>query len=148
MARALAAKPLSEPQFAPPADISEDLTTRAAELEIQHQNQIFTQTSRLFTILMLVQWAAGIAAALWISPRAWVGATSEVHLHVWLAIFLGGAITSLPVFLTLIRPRDVFTRHAVAVCQMLMSALLIHLSGGRIETHFHVFGSLAFLAFY
>jgi hypothetical protein len=31
---------------------------------------------------------------------------------------------------------------------MLWSALLIHLSGGRIETHFHVFGSLAFLAFY
>src|SRR5678815_1927896 len=30
----------------------------------------------------------------------------------------------------------------------LYSALLIHLSGGRIETHFHVFGSLAFLAFY
>ena len=28
------------------------------------------------------------------------------------------------------------------------SALLIHLTGGRIETHFHVFGSLAFLAFY
>jgi signal transduction histidine kinase len=31
---------------------------------------------------------------------------------------------------------------------MLYSALLIHLTGGRIETHFHVFGSLAFLAFY
>jgi hypothetical protein len=31
---------------------------------------------------------------------------------------------------------------------MLSSALLIHLTGGRIETHFHVFGSLAFLAFY
>ena len=31
---------------------------------------------------------------------------------------------------------------------MLMCALLIHLTGGRIETHFHVFGSLAFLAFY
>ncbi len=31
---------------------------------------------------------------------------------------------------------------------MLTSAMLIHLSGGRIETHFHVFGSLAFLAFY
>src|SRR3977135_720521 len=97
---------------------------------------------------MLVQWVAGIAAALWISPRAWSGATSQVHLHVWLAVLLGGAITSLPVFLTLVRPRDVFTGHAVAVCQMLMSSLLIHLSGGRIETHFHVFGSLAFLAFY
>jgi signal transduction histidine kinase len=31
---------------------------------------------------------------------------------------------------------------------MLYSALLIHLSGGRIETHFHIFGSLAFLGFY
>jgi signal transduction histidine kinase len=40
------------------------------------------------------------------------------------------------------------TRHAIAVSQMLWSALLIHLSGGRIETHFHVFGSLAFLSFY
>src|SRR5262249_23341437 len=40
------------------------------------------------------------------------------------------------------------TRYTVAVAQMLMSALFIHLSGGRIETHFHVFGSLAFLAFY
>jgi hypothetical protein len=29
-----------------------------------------------------------------------------------------------------------------------MGALLIHLCGGRIETHFHVFGSLAFLAAY
>ena len=40
------------------------------------------------------------------------------------------------------------TRYTIAVAQMLMGALLIHLTGGRIETHFHVFGSLAFLAFY
>jgi two-component system, sensor histidine kinase and response regulator len=126
----------------------EQHASRAAELVAQHQNRIYAQTSRLFTILMIVQWLAGIAAALWISPRTWAGATGYVHLHVWLAIFLGGAITSLPVFLTVIRPTDTFTRHTVAVCQMLMSSLLIHLSGGRIETHFHVFGSLAFLAFY
>jgi signal transduction histidine kinase len=31
---------------------------------------------------------------------------------------------------------------------MLWVGLLIHLTGGRIETHFHVFGSLTFLAFY
>jgi two-component system, sensor histidine kinase and response regulator len=124
------------------------LAQRSAELVTEHQNRIYAQTSRLFTILMLVQWVAGIAAALWISPRTWAGATSQVNLHVWLAVFLGGAITSLPIFLTLVRPTDAFTRHTVAVCQMLMSSLLIHLSGGRIETHFHVFGSLAFLAFY
>ena len=34
----------------------------------------------------------------------------------------------------------------IAAAQMLIGALLIHLTGGRIETHFHVFGSLAFLA--
>ena len=31
---------------------------------------------------------------------------------------------------------------------MLISALLIHVMNGRIETHFQIFGSLAFLAFY
>jgi two-component system, sensor histidine kinase and response regulator len=125
-----------------------DLVPRASELVAEHKNRIYAQTSRLFTILMLVQWVAGIAAALWVSPRAWSGTISHVHLHVWMAVFLGGAITSLPVALTLLDPRGRATRHTVAVCQMLMSSLLIHLSGGRIETHFHVFGSLAFLAFY
>ena len=46
------------------------------------------------------------------------------------------------------RPAKVSTRYLVAASQMLMSALLIHLTGGRIETHFHVFGSLALLGFY
>jgi serine phosphatase RsbU (regulator of sigma subunit) len=36
----------------------------------------------------------------------------------------------------------------IACAQMLCSALLIHLTGGRIETHFHVFLSLAVLGFY
>ncbi|MEW4451090.1 histidine kinase, partial [Bremerella sp. JC817] len=55
---------------------------------------------------------------------------------------------SLPVLLVLTRPGAASTRHAVAVGQSLMGALLIHLTGGRIETHFHIFGSLALLAFY
>src|SRR5438128_9323526 len=77
-----------------------------------------------------------------------MGAGSQVHPHVWSAVFLGGAITSLPLFLAIAFPGSTLTRYVIAVGQMLMSALLIHLSGGRIETHFHVFGSLAFLAFY
>ncbi len=137
-----------EPNNVPVLHSTAEIESRAAELVAEHKSRVYTQTSRLFSILMLVQWVAGIAAALWISPRAWAGPVSQVHLHVWLAIFLGGAITSLPVFLTIARPNETFTRYTVAVCQMLMSSLLIHLSGGRIETHFHVFGSLAFLAFY
>src|SRR5438477_7840530 len=41
-----------------------------------------------------------------------------------------------------------FTRYTVAIGQTLTSALLISLTGGRIETHFHVFGSLVILSFY
>jgi PAS domain S-box-containing protein len=112
------------------------------------QLEIYRRTDRMFAYLMVLQWLAGIAAALWISPRTWTGTTSQVHVHVWAAVFLGGAISSVPVALAWLRPGHAMTRHAVAVAQTLTSALLIHLTGGRIETHFHVFGSLAFLAFY
>src|ERR1051325_4997050 len=45
-------------------------------------------------------------------------------------------------------PTRTLTAHVVAAGQMMMSALLIHITGGRVETHFHVFGSLAILAFF
>src|SRR5207247_7338187 len=68
--------------------------------------------------------------------------------HVWAARALGGLIGSFPIVLAVIRPGEIITRHTIAVAQMLFSAFLIHLTGGRIERHFFVFGSLAFLAFY
>jgi hypothetical protein len=92
---------------------------------------------RLFVGLMLVQWIAGIATAWWISPRTWTGTNSSIHVHVWAAILLGGVVTLLPVAMALMRPGMAMTRHTIAAGQMLWSALLIHLSGGRIETHFH-----------
>ena len=125
-----------------------DVSARADDLFREHQRQVFIHTDRMFAVLLLFQWVAGIAAALWISPRAWVVATSHVHPHIWAAVVLGGIINSLPIALALFRPGKTSTRHAIAVAQMLTSAVLIHLTGGRIETHFHVFGSLAFLAFY
>jgi signal transduction histidine kinase len=121
---------------------------RTATLFAQSEEQIHLRTDRMFAWLMLFQWLAGIGAALWISPRTWIGVTSQTHVHVWAAIFLGGAISGFPIFLAFRRPGQPLTRHTIAVAQMLTSALLIHLTGGRIETHFHVFGSLAFLAFY
>src|ERR1700730_10851246 len=57
-------------------------------------------------------------------------------------------LTLLPMALVLLRPGATLTRHVVAVCEMLFSALLIDITGGRIETHFYVFGALALLAFY
>ncbi|HLK68929.1 MAG TPA: response regulator [Bryobacteraceae bacterium] len=114
----------------------------------QHQNLIYTQTSHLFAILMAAQWVAGIVAAIWIFPHTPNAVAAQATSRVWRAVFIGGAFTAVPVFLAIKWPAKAYTRHVVAITQMLMSALLIHLTGGRIETHFHVFGSMAFLAYY
>jgi signal transduction histidine kinase len=121
---------------------------RAKDLFDQYRHAIHARTDRLFAGLMVFQWIGGIVFALWVSPLTWFGAASRTHVHVWAAVFLGGAICLFPAALGLFRPGRPSTRYTIAVAQMLMGALLIHLSGGRIETHFHVFGSLAFLAFY
>jgi diguanylate cyclase (GGDEF)-like protein len=121
---------------------------RVKDLFTEHRRSIFERTDRMFAALMGIQWVAGIAAAFWISPKTWAGPNSRTHIHVWLAVLLGGAISLFPVALALLRPGENSTRYVIAIGQMLMSSLLIHLTGGRIETHFHVFGSLAFLAFY
>ncbi|HEX7517785.1 MAG TPA: PAS domain S-box protein [Chthoniobacterales bacterium] len=121
---------------------------RADELFEQHRQEIFRSTDRLFARLMFFQWLVGILIALFISPWTWNGQSSQIHIHVWAAIFLGGAISIFPIWLTRIWPGAAVTRHVIAVAQMLMSALLIALTGGRIETHFHVFGSLVILSFY
>ncbi|TMA80770.1 MAG: hypothetical protein E6J72_07300 [Deltaproteobacteria bacterium] len=133
---------------APLGGDSSQVIARAAEVFEAHRRRIFERTDRMFALLMLVQWVAAIVAALVISPRAWAGYESYTHPHVWAAVFLGGAITLLPVMLGFVRSGYCSTRLTIASGQVLMSGLLIHLTGGRIETHFHVFGSLAFLAFY
>lgn len=121
---------------------------RAEELYSQHQHQIYCDTDQLFARLMICQWIAGIVAALIITPQTWDGEVSAVHAHVYASIFIGGLITLLPVWLARVWPGAAVTRYVIAVAQMLMSALLISLTGGRIETHFHVFGSLVILSFY
>ncbi|MDB6169449.1 MAG: multi-sensor hybrid histidine kinase [Verrucomicrobia bacterium] len=111
-------------------------------------DQLRSRTNRFFAKLLVVQWLATVALALIVSPKAWEGRIPTTHIHVWAAIFLGGAISLYPAWLGWSRSGLTQTRHAQAAAQMLMSALLIHLTGGRIETHFHVFGSLALLALY
>ena len=121
---------------------------RTDELFAAYQHDIHKRTDRLFAGLMGVQWIAGIAFALWVSPLAWSGGVSQTHIHVWAAAVVGGIISLFPALLGIFRPGLPSTRYTIAAAQMLMGALLIHLTGGRLETHFHVFGSLAFLAFY
>lgn len=130
------------------AEISHYNSDRGAEVFSRNYNALAKATDRLFGYLFIFQWLLGIVFALFISPRTWEGEYSQVHFHVYVAIFLGGLVAVVPVFLVFTNPGATINRMVVAVSQILFSVLLIHLTGGRIETHFHVFGSLAFLASY
>ncbi len=121
---------------------------QSGHLLAQLQLEGWRKTDRLFAVLLPLQWLLSVALALWVSPQVWDGMVSRLHPHVSSAVVLGGVISALPVALALLRPGATSTRFSIAVAQMLMSSLLIHLTGGRIETHFHVFGSLVFLALY
>jgi PAS domain S-box-containing protein len=105
-------------------------------------------TDRFFAKLMVMQWMAAIVVAYTLSPLTWGERSSLSHPHVYTAVIFGAAITLVPFWFGIRNAGAKLTRYTLAVAQILMSALFIHLMGGRIETHFHLFGSLAFLAFY
>ncbi|NBD13439.1 MULTISPECIES: methyl-accepting chemotaxis protein [Corallococcus] len=125
-----------------------DVSARSRQLFEEQCLTLGRRTDRTFVVLMVLQWLAGIIAALTVSPRAWEGLESAVHFHVEVAVGLGLLFGGPPVVLALARPGRESTRHIIAVGQAMMSGLLVHLTGGRIETHFHIFGSLALLAIY
>jgi signal transduction histidine kinase/ActR/RegA family two-component response regulator len=135
-------------RFAEEGERQRYLARRAEELDEQGTFERHGSTDRMFLWLLLAQWAFAVILALAVSPYAWEGKARSVHLHVQIAVFFGGIINALPIALILTRPGWKGTRYVVGVAQMLWSGVLIHLTGGRIETHFHVFGSLAFLSFY
>ena len=120
-----------------------DIGSRAAVILADDERRIFERVDRLFATLILFQWVGAVAAALWISPTK-----AGIDGRLVTAVFEGGVIMLLPLLMIFVAPGKTITRHVVAAEQMLMSALLIYLTGGRIETRFHVFGALAFLSFY
>lgn len=111
-------------------------------------DKLCTDNDRVFSWLLGVQWIFAIVLALVVTPRTWIGSTDHLHVHVIAAIVIGGLLSAFPIYLNLTKPGAVLNRYVNVVAQALYSALFIHLTGGRIETHFHVFGSLAFFSFY
>lgn len=122
---------------------------RSKALFDEHVSKIYKSADRVLAVLLVIEWIGGMVTAALVSPQTWQPITSGHHyLHLNLAIWLGLAIITLPVFLALKFSGKTVTRHTMAVAQVLITALLIHLTGGRIETHFLIFASLIFLAFY
>jgi len=129
-------------------EVSLSIKSRQKELLSERLQRLCSNTDKMFSYLFIFQWILGIVIAYSISPRSWVGENNYIHLHLWLAIIGGGLIISLPLLLIYMQPGKASTRYCIAVAQALYSILLTHLTGGRVETHFHIFGSLAFLAVY
>lgn len=121
---------------------------RSEEIFQADLSKIIHRTDRMFLWLLIGQWIFAILVALVWSPRTWIAEYWSIHQHVYAAVILGALFGAYPVYLILRRPGTAYTRHIIAIGQMLQSALLVHVTGGRIETHFHVFGSLALLSFY
>jgi signal transduction histidine kinase/ActR/RegA family two-component response regulator len=138
----LLAADVTEPEPVPATD------ARVEALVLHDHRRLCAQTDRVFAFLLLAQWLFSIVLAVAISPLTWAGGQAAVHPHVWIAVVVGGLVCALPAYLALAAPGQPLTRHVVAVGQMAIGGLLIHLTGGRIETHFHIFGSLAFLSAY
>ena len=117
-------------------------------LYAEYRQEVCQRTDRMFLWLLLAQWIAGIVTALWSTPAVWNGSLSHLPPLVWKAFVLGGAITSLPIYVAFKYPGSMLTRQEIAIGQGLITSLLIHVSGGHFEMRYAVFASLAFLAMY
>lgn len=128
--------------------LEQRIADNATRLFDESYRKLCVDNDRVFALLLALQWVAAIAVALIVSPRTWIGEQNLVNVHVYAALILGGLLSVVPVYINWKTPGAVLNRYINVIAQGLYSALFIHLTGGRIETHFHVFGSLAFFAFY
>ncbi len=117
---------------------------RAAQLFGEHQKHVRQQTNRFFAVILPLQWLFIIAAGCLAASRSELPDYEQFVR----TILVTSVIVSLPFVLAIKYPRETATGFIVAVGQMVLSVLIIHLTGGRIATHFHVFVSLFVLTFY
>lgn len=128
-------------------ELDTDLESVRSRIERQ-RSDVGKHVDFMFCMLLVVQYFAIVLMAQWISPRTWIGSSDYLHVHVGMAFAFGAVLSAFPILLVMTSPGARLNRYVIAVAQMLNSALLIHVTGGRIESHFHVFGSLAFLSLY
>ncbi len=122
-------------------------TPATRRLYAEYRQEVWNRTDRMFLWLLLFQWLAAIATAIWAAPP---GGDSFMGVPVLVckAFLLGFAITALPAYVALRHPGSSLTRQEIGIGQGLIASLLIHVAGGRPEMHYAIFASLAFLAMY
>lgn len=126
----------------------ESVDRYASKLFEESYKKLCIDNDNVFKFLLIAQWFAAVLVAVIYSPKTWIGSQDLVSIHVYASVIFGGILTIFPIVLMRIQPGATINRYANVIAQGFYSIMFIHLSGGRIETHFHVFGSLAFFAFY
>ena len=120
-----------------------DKTQRVARArEVRHEvvAQLTAGIHHTFRLLFAVQWVAAVLLA-------WKTALPG-EPRVWITLILGGMLSVPPILFARAAPYAWWSRHFIGVCQMGWSTLFMWLLEGRSEAQFHMFASLAFLAFY
>jgi signal transduction histidine kinase len=113
---------------------------RARELRHEVVAQLTRGTHRTFRILFAVQWPV----ALFLAWKSALPGDSR-----FLFVLVLGSMLSVPALLfARAAPLLWWVRHFMALCQIGWSLVFLWLLEGRSEAHFHMFVSLAFLAFY
>ncbi|HMF43186.1 MAG TPA: ATP-binding protein [Polyangia bacterium] len=125
-----------------------DETPATRRLLAEYRQEVWDRTDRMFLWLLVGQAVVAIAAALLTAPQPWDGPLGFPVLA-WKALGLGIVIGALPLKAVYLRPGSRSTRREIAVGQGLMTSLLIHVAGGRVEMHYAmIFTPLLFLAMY
>ncbi|AGC44810.1 sensor histidine kinase [Myxococcus stipitatus DSM 14675] len=143
-----AAMPVAESGLPEAKSLDAAVEARACALLWEYLAAVRRRVDRLGVGLMVGQWLFALALAVAMSAHPWDWRVRPGLEPLWVALLWGGPLCLIPSTLALLRPGAGVTRHVMAAAQVLWSVLLVHLSGARLETYFHVFGSLALVTFY
>ncbi|TAE25032.1 MAG: methyl-accepting chemotaxis protein [Candidatus Kapaibacterium sp.] len=121
---------------------------RTVELMSGYQYDVYVRVDKILSRLLLIEWVVAIIFAVVVTPNTWIGEQSSANIHVFVALGLGALLAVFPTVLVRMNAGATINRHVIVVAQSLMIGLFVHLTGGRIETHFGYFVSLAFFAYY
>jgi two-component system sensor histidine kinase/response regulator len=124
------------------------LDPRAAAYVRADRKALAVRIDGLLTVLLGVQGVAAAALAAGVAPAAWGPAGTVPPPHAGAALAVAAAIGGAAVVAARRWPGQATARHALATAQMGAASLLIHLTHGRLESHVHVFVSLALLTCY
>src|SRR3954468_2759391 len=91
-----------------------DTCPRAQELFRASLGAVHERTDALFARLLVAQWGAAVACALWVAPRVVRPDEGSAHPHIVGSVLLGGFIAVVAVAMTRFCRGTALTRHMVA----------------------------------